>query len=381
MDFEGRLSRAREEMRKMGVDLMYLRRGAKLWYLAGIRRRGPEMTDHNTYGDYIQGAYVGAEEGFVLVGPRMGSAAWVYEAKGKPWINELRIIDESETPEKVLEEVLKGFDVKGDVMVDERAWAQGGLLIQKNLPRSGLRLASEIIDPMKMIKDKNEIALMKKVGEITDKVYGEVVNHLKVGLKEEEVAHEVDYQFTKHNSDQTSFVTGVRFSSPKRPRRLHASRSTSRSLHEGDTITFDFGGVYQGYCSDFGRTVYVGDPPEKVKEIHNAVMDAQAAAIQVMVSDTITAQGLDRIARGLITDRGYGECFGHRLGHGIGVTVHEPPFLYIPDDTMLQTGMTFTVEPSIRLPNSWSVRVEDVVMVTEEGGLPFTNYHKELITI
>ena len=381
MDFKGRLSRAREEMRERGVGLMYLRRGAKLWYLAGIRRWGPEMTDHNTYGDYVQGAYIGAEEGFVLVGPRMGSAAWVNEAEGKPWVDELRIIDESETPEQVLEEVLKGFDVKGGVMVDERAWAHASLLIRKNLPGSEISLASEIIDPMKMIKDDDEIARMKKAGEITDKVYGEVVKYLKVGLKEEDVAHEVDYQFTKHGSEQNSFVTGVRFRSPKRPSLPHASRSTSRTLQEGDAVTFDFGGVYQGYCSDFGRTVYVGDPPAKVREIHDTVMAAQAAAIERMVDGTITAQGLDRVARGLIEDKGYGECFGHRLGHGIGVTVHEPPFLYIPDETVLRKGMTFTVEPSILLPDSWAARVEDVVMVTEEGGVPFSNYHKELTTI
>ena len=381
MDFKGRLSRAREEMRERGVGLMYLRRGAKLWYLAGIRRRGPEMTDHNTYGDYVQGAYIGAEEGFVLVGPRMGSAAWVNEAEGKPWVDELRIIDESETPEQVLEDVLKGFDVEGGVMVDERAWAHASLLIRKNLPGSEISLASEIIDPMKMIKDDDEIARMKKAGEITDKVYGEVVKYLKVGLKEEDVAHEVDYQFTKHGSEQNSFVTGVRFRSPKRPSRPHASRATSRTLQEGDAVTFDFGGVYQGYCSDFGRTVYVGDPPAKVREIHDTVMAAQAAAIERMVDGTITAQGLDRVARGLIEDKGYGECFGHRLGHGIGVTVHEPPFLYIPDETVLRKGMTFTVEPSILLPDSWAARVEDVVMVTEEGGVPFSNYHKELTTI
>ncbi len=99
-----------------------------------------------------------------------------------------------------------------------------------------------------------------------------------------------------------------------------------------------------------------------------------------MVDGTITAEGLDRVARGLIEEAGYGECFVHRLGHGIGVTVHEPPFLYIPDDTVLRTGMTFTVEPSILLPSSWSARVEDVVMVVEEG-VPFGNYHKELTTI
>ncbi len=381
MDYKGRLSRAREEMRARGVDLMYLRRGANLWYLAGIRRRGPELTDHNTYGDYVQGAYIGAEEGFVLVGPRMGGSGWVNEAEGKPWVDNVRIIDESETPEHVLEEVLKGFDVKGGVMIDERAWAQGGLLIQKNLPESEMSLASDIVTPMRMIKDDDEIALMKKAGEITDKVYGEVVKYLKVGLKEEDVAHDVDYQFTKHGSQQNSFVTGVRFRSPKRPWTLFGPRSTSRKLEEGDTISFDFGGVYEGYCSDFGRTVYVGDPPAKVKEIHDTVMAAQAAAIEKMVDGMITAEGLDRVARGLIEEAGYGECFVHRLGHGIGVTVHEPPFLYIPDDTVLRTGMTFTVEPSILLPSSWSARVEDVVMVTEEGGVPFSNYHKELTAI
>jgi Xaa-Pro aminopeptidase len=381
MEFKGRLSRAREEMRARGVGLMYLRRGANLWYLAGIQRRGPELTDHNTYGDYVQGAYIGAEEGFVLVGPRMGGTGWVNEAEGKPWVDDVRIIDESETPEKVLEEVLKGFDVKGGVMVDERAWAHAGLLIQKNLPGTEMSLASDIITPMRMIKDEDEIALMKKAGEITDKVYGEVVKYLKVGLKEEDVAHEVDYQFTKHGSQQNSFVTGVRFRSPKRPWTLFGPRSTSRKLEGGDTISFDFGGVYKGYCSDFGRTVYVGDPPAKVREIHDTVMAAQAAAIERMVDGTITAEGLDRVARGLIKDAGYGECFVHRLGHGIGVTVHEPPFLYIPDDTVLRTGMTFTVEPSILLTGSWSARVEDVVMVTEEGGVPFSNYHKELTTI
>jgi D-alanyl-D-alanine dipeptidase len=381
MDYKRRLSRARKEMRARGVDLMYLRRDANLWYLAGIRRRGPELTDHNTYGDYVQGAYIGAEEGFVLVGPRMGGTAWINEAEGKPWVDDVRIIDESETPEKVLEEVLKGFDVKGGVMVAERAWVHAGLLIQRNLPGTEMSLASDIIAPMRMIKDDDEIALMKKAGKITDKVYGEVVKYLKVGLKEEDVAHEVDYQFTKHGSQQNSFVTGVRFRSPKRPWTLFGPRSTSRKLEEGDTISFDFGGVYKGYCSDFGRTVYVGDPPAKVREIHETVMAAQAAAIERMVDDTITAEGLDMVARGLIEEKGYGECFVHRLGHGIGVTVHEPPFLYIPDKTVLRTGMTFTVEPSILLPSSWSARVEDVVMVTEEGGVPFSNYHKDLTII
>ena len=89
----------------------------------------------------------------------------------------------------------------------------------------------------------------------------------------------------------------------------------------------------------------------------------------------------DSVARGIIERAGYGENFVHRLGHGIGITVHEPPYLYLPDETMLQEGMTFTVEPSILLFGEWSARVEDVVMVTKEGGIPFSNYHKELTVI
>ncbi|MFB0543705.1 MAG: M24 family metallopeptidase, partial [Candidatus Bathyarchaeia archaeon] len=248
-------------------------------------------------------------------------------------------------------------------------------------PRSEFSIASEIIAPMRMIKDKDEVDVMKKAGEITDKVYGKVVDSLKRGQTEYDVACEVDYQFKKHGVSYTSFVTGVRFRSPKHPWSLSSPRSSPRVLEEGDTISFDFGAVYEGYCSDFGRTVYVGNPPAQVKKIHDKVMEAQAAAIEKMIDGTITAQELDRLARNIIEKAGYGPNFTHRLGHGIGVTVHEPPFLYIPDDTLLRSGMTFTVEPSILLQNSWSARVEDVVMVTDKGGVPFSNYHKELTII
>jgi Xaa-Pro dipeptidase len=363
-------------MREKGIGLMYLHRGADLFYLTGISRGGPSMTDHNTYGDYMQGAYIGADEGFILVGPRMGGRRWQAMAEDKPYVDEVRIVDESESPKKVMGEVLSKFKLDGrGVMVDDRAWAHGLLLLQQHLPEAKISLANEIIAPMRMIKDKDEIALMKKAGQITDKVYGKIVDFLKRGQTQVDVTSEIDYQFMKHGAEQTSFVSAASFRSPKE------NRATPKVLEEGDVISFDFGCVYQGYCSDFGRIVYVGDPPKVVQEIHDKVMEAQAAGIEKMIDGTITAQELDRVARGVIEKAGYGPNFGHRLGHGIGVTVHEPPFLYIPDDTLLKSGMCFTVEPSIMLPGSWSARVEDVVMVTDKGGEPFSNYHKELTTI
>jgi Xaa-Pro aminopeptidase len=382
MDYEARLERVREEMRKRDLSLMYLRRGANLWYLSGIKPSGPSLTDHNTYGDYVQGAYIGVDGDFTLVGPRMGAAAWEKQAEGKPWVKEVRIIDESERPINVMKQILTSFNQRGKhLCLEERAWAQTTLLFRKLLPYSKMSNANEIIEPMRMIKDKDEITIMKEAGKITDKVYGKVIEYLKIGQKEIDVANEIDYQFKKHGAEQNSFVTGIRFRSPNHPWDLSGSRTSTRKIEEGDTITFDFGCVYQGYCSDFGRTVFVGDPPAKVREIHDLVMEAQARAIEKMIDGQITAQQLDSVARGIIERAGYGENFVHRLGHGIGVTVHEPPFLYIPDDTLLKTSMTFTIEPSILLFGEWSARVEDVVMVTKNGGVPFSNYHKELTTI
>lgn len=362
-------------MREHKIGLMYLHRGADLFYLTGIERDGPQMTDHNTYGDYVQGAYIGANEGFILVGPRMGGRRWVAMAEDKPYIDEVRIVDESENPKKVMGEVLSKFKLEGQgIMVDDRSWSHATLLLQGHLPNAKFSLANDIIAPMRMIKDNDEVATMKKIGKITDSVYGEVVKYLKRGQTEVDVSSEIDYQFKKHGASYTSFVSAARFRSPK-------EYTGKRVLSEGDVISFDFGGVYEGYCSDFGRIVYVGDPPTIVKEIHAKVMEAQAAGIEKMIDGTITAQELDRVARSVIEKAGYGPNFGHRLGHGIGVTVHEPPFLYKPDDTILRSGMCFTIEPSIMLPDSWSARVEDVVMVTDKGGIPFSNYHKELTTI
>lgn len=381
MDFKGRLERAREQMRERDIGLMYLTRGANLWYLTGIRRRGPELTDSNAYGDYVCGAYIGADEGFTIVAPRMGGTSWRAEAEGKPWVDEVRIIYEDESPGDAMKEVLKSFRVKGrGVSVDDRAWVQTGLLLRESLPGSRLSLALDIIAPMRMIKDEDEVALMKRAGKVTDEVYYEVVDFLKVGVTEYDVAHEVDYQFAKRGA-YNSFVTGVRFSKPGRPRSAASPRTTPRKLEEGDSVTFDFGACLDGYCSDFGRTAFVGKPPLEFLRMHNLVMEAQAAAIERMVNGTITATQLDRVARSIIEDAGYGEFFTHRLGHGIGVTVHEPPFLYIPDETTLVSNMTFTIEPSIRVPDGHGCRVEDVVMVTEKGGVPFSNYHKELTAI
>ena len=379
MDYEGRLSRLRETMQEKRIALLYLRRGANLFYFTGIKRRGPELTDSNSYGDYIHGAYISLKGGITIIAPRMGGSSWQREAEGKPWINEVKILDESERPKEVLKRLFGAFNLRGKgVAIEERAWAHTVLLFREVLPYSKLVNANEIIEPMRMIKDPDEIEAMKKAGEVTDKVYGKVVESIERGMTEHDVEHLIDDMFMKQGAEYNSFVTSAKFRSPKHP---WSKGGIDRILEDGDIISFDFGCVYDGYCSDFGRVISVGDPDPKVREIHDLVMTAQAEAIRQMSDGELTCEQLDSVARGIIERGGYGENFVHRLGHGIGITVHEPPYLYIPDDTMLQEGMTFTVEPSILLFDSWSARVEDVVLVTKNGGEPFSNYHKELTII
>ncbi len=382
MDYERRLGRARDEMKKRNIGMMFLRYDANLWYLAGIRRQTPRTTDENSYGNYLCGAYIGADGGLTLVAPRMGGGFFQVEATNKPWIDGVRIIDESEKPSNVLLEVIKQFHLDGKgISLDDRTWVQSELEFQLALHSGKFSLASEIISSMRMIKDPDEIAAMKKVAEVTDRVYSEVLGFLREGVTEYDVAYEIDHLFAKHGAEFPSFPTGVKFTKPGEGYPTHVRSASGRRLERGHSIWFDFGACYDGYCSDFGRTVFVGEPPAEVRKIHDLVMTAQASAIRAMVSGTITATQLDRVARVVIENAGYGQCFTHRLGHGIGVTVHEPPFLYPPDETTLISNMILTVEPSIRLPNSYACRVEDAVMVTEKGGLPLTNFHKELTVI
>lgn len=368
IDYLKRLETARTRMAEQNIGLMFLKPGANLFYLTGIRRQEADNTDANAYGDWVVGGYIGLQEGIILTAPRMGGAFFQAEAEGKPWFESVRFILESEDPEQVMHQVISRFDLRGKkIALDDRAWAQTVLAFRRLLPDTEFVLASTVTAPMRMIKEEAAIELMRKAGEITDGAFQRALAMLKPGVAELEVAMEIDYQLKLLGADYTSFVTGIRFTGPGQMTPSSLGRVTERRLAPGDSVTFDFGCVYQGYCSDFGRSAFVGDPPAEYIKIHEIVWRAQREAMQAMKAGQITACQADRIARSVIEGEGYGEYFTHRLGHGIGVTVHEEPFLDAVNQTVLQANMTFTVEPSIRIPDRFSNRVEDVVVVTPSG--------------
>jgi Xaa-Pro aminopeptidase len=266
------------------------------------------------------------------------------------------------------------------IATDNRAWAETIRSLRRLYPDADHMLTTELLAPMRAIKDADELARMRKAAEITDDVHAYIVTKLKPGVSEFDIGHEIDYQFRVRGAEFPSFVTGVRFNRPGVPR-LHELRATTRKLERGDSITFDYGCLYEGYCSDFGRTAFCGDPPAEFIKMHDTVIESQAAANAAMQAGRITAETANAVARGVLAAAGYDAYFTHRLGHGIGMTVHEPPFLDVNQKDVLQEHMTFTVEPSSRVPNGHACRVEDIVVVTPAGGVPLMKTPRTLTVV
>ena len=368
LDFAARLEAVRSRMEDANVGLIFLRPGANLFYLTGIPHRDDYRTDHNAYGDWVAGGYIGAED-IVLTAPRMGGQYFKDHAQGKPWFEDVRIIDESEDPMDVMREVVDRFALNGSgVALEDHAWAVSTLAFRSLLPDVAFTMASDLIAPLRMIKSDVEIELMRQSGRICHGAFQKALERLKLGVTPWEVENEIDYHLRNMGGSFNSFPTNVMFTNPNKDPSLSLGK-TERRLEPGDAITFDFGCVFKGYASDFGRTAFAGEPSDDYRRMHALVLAAQAAAMEEMKPGEITAAGANAAARQVMEEGGYGPEFSHRLGHGIGVTVHEPPFLDVMVDTVLQENMTFTVEPSIRIDGGYHNRIEDVVLVTETGGV------------
>ena len=369
MDYPRRLAAFRERMGEAGVDLVYLPRGANLFYLTGVRRHYDHGTDHNAYGDWATGAYLGRRGGLTLLGPRMGGTFYLDEAEGKPWIEAVRLIQEAEQPLEVMRQTLAAFEPVRSLALDERTWARTDEALRGLLPEARVSLVSDLINPLRMIKDDEELAAMRAASALADKVFALVAPQLRLGASELEITQEVDYQFLLNGAESTSFQTGVYIIGPEQSGAWpNESRGGGRRLRPGDSLMFDFGCVLDGYCADFGRCAYAGEPSAEYLRVHELVLQSQQAGIDALRAGERTTAEVNAIARRVLEEAGYGDAFTQRLGHGIGVTVHEPPFLDVTDQTILRPNMVFTVEPSVLLRGKFGNRVEDVVVVTEHGG-------------
>lgn len=233
------------------------------------------------------------------------------------------------------------------------------------------------LDELRIIKDEAEQALLLKAIEIADQAFQRILSFIRPGVTECEVAVELEYQMRQLGSEKPAFDTivasGVRGSLP------HGEPS-SRKIELGDFVTLDFGAVYEGYHSDMTRTVCVGKASEQQKQLYHIVLTAQLAGVAA-VRPGKACNEVDAVARRVITEAGYGEFFGHGLGHSVGLAIHEEPRFSPTCETVLVENMVLSVEPGIYLPRFGGVRIEDLVVVSGSGCKVLTASSKELIEL
>lgn len=233
------------------------------------------------------------------------------------------------------------------------------------------------ITRLRRIKTTRELEYIRRAEEIGDKVFTDMLDYIKPGMTELHVAARIEYLLKLHGGQRTSFpaivASGINSSMP------HAV-PTMKKLESGDFLTMDFGCVYEGYCSDMTRTIVIGKASEKQKDIYKLVLEAQMAALNVIRAG-LKGKEVDKVARDIIYGAGYEGCFGHGLGHSVGLFIHENPRLSPAEEEVLQAGMTETVEPGIYVKGFGGVRIEDLVAVTENGCDNFTHSDKRLIEL
>ena len=257
--------------------------------------------------------------------------------------------------------------------VSDSAWALHLLGLQARLPGSRYRSLTECLPMIRAIKGTDELERLAAAGAAADAAYGEIVTRRFAGRRETEVAADVAALLREFGHEQVDFT--VVGSGPNGANPHH--EAGDRTIEVGDAIVLDFGGLMYGYGSDTSRTVCVGEPSAEVRKVHEIVRLAQQAGVEA-VRPGIACQEIDRAARKVISDAGYGEQFIHRTGHGIGTTTHEPPYMIEGEEQPLVPGMCFSVEPGIYLAGRFGVRIEDIVTVTETGGRRLNNTEREL---
>ena len=246
----------------------------------------------------------------------------------------------------------------------------------KDLPAELVPM-TPVIDGVRLVKNDYEVECLKKAQSIADAAFAELITKIHAGQTEKEVANELDHLLRVHGAEENSFDTIV--GSGPNGALCHATPG-ARKLQEGDLVVIDFGCKYNGYCSDMTRTVAIGEPCDELKKIYNIVLKAQLTALEAL-KPNMSAKELDGVARGVITEAGYGECFGHSLGHGFGLDIHEAPYASTRSADTLVPGTTITVEPGIYVEGLGGVRIEDDCVLTEDGFINLASTTKKLIII
>ncbi|MET9047395.1 aminopeptidase P family protein [Streptomyces sp. NPDC004362] len=361
-DYAARMRRAAEAADAAGLAGLLIAPGPDLVWLTGYR---PVETERLTL------LVLRAGQDPVLVVPTL-EAPDAAEAAGAPALT-LRDWTDGKDPYGAAAALL---GVRGRYGISDNAWALHLLGLRERLPDVGHVALTRALPMLRAVKDAAELDRLAAAGTAADAAYEEILKVAFGGRREREVAEDLAgllRQFGHAQVDFTIVASGPNGANPHH-------EAGERVIQRGDMVVLDFGGLKHGYGSDTSRTVHVGEPTDEERKVHDLVRAAQEAGFRA-VGPGAACQDVDRAARAVIDDAGYGAYFIHRTGHGIGVTTHEPPYMIEGEEQPLVPGMCFSVEPGVYLPGRFGVRIEDIVAVTEDGGRRLNETSREMAIV
>jgi Xaa-Pro aminopeptidase len=304
--------------------------------------------------------------GVLLMGPRQGNL-WVdprYTLQARGEAESVEVIEEKEGILKGAATWLKKNGVSAVTFeASTLTYSHFKLMCKETGNSVELRPAGEMIEELRIVKDRGEIDAIRKAGIVTVEVFTELLPQIRPGVMERDLAAEIEYRMRKKGAEGAAFETIV--ASGPRSAYPHA-RSSSKALHECELVIFDLGAILNGYAADMTRTVFLGEPTRRARSLYSAVLKAQEGAIRTVQDSTRTGD-VDSAARRILAKHGLARYFTHSTGHGVGLEIHERPRLGKGETTSLRSGSVVTVEPGVYLEGYGGIRIEDTVLVGPDG--------------
>ena len=359
--YADRLRRAQAELARQGLD----------WLLVGISADFRYLTGHAGHlSERLTLLTLPREGRPAVVVPRLESFGFA----SKRDLVDLLIWEETEAPTDLVARRI-GEAAGKTLAVGDQLYSVFLLRMQAAMPAATWVSANSVMRPLRVRKDAHELAIMRDVAHRTDDAWHEFVQGSIAGLTERQVMERLA-GLTKARGVEE--VWGICASGPNAASPHH--HTGDRVIQPGDSVIFDWGGTLEGYFSDVTRTVHIGEPGEEFRRVYEIVGRANQAALDA-VRPGVTCEAIDKAARDLIAAEGYGKAFIHRVGHGLGLEVHEEPYLVAGNRLPLEAGMVFSDEPGIYLEGRFGVRIEDAVVCTETGGERLNEATRELLVL
>ena len=344
-DYAARIAAIRDLMAETGCEALMISVGADLPYFTGYEAMPLER---------LTLFVVPLEAEPVLVVPQL-EAPRVETRETfdvRPW-------DETEDPVAISADLAAGA---ATVALGDTTWSTFLLGLQAAMPATRFENASPLTRELRMRKEPDEIRYLRQAAEATDRVVSRLESMRFSGRPETDLATSIRGMTVEEGHDHATFdivASGPNAASPHH-------EPTDREMESGDTVVVDFGGRHQGYCSDTTRTFSIGEPTPEIAHAYEVLEAAQAAG-RAAIAPGVTAASVDRAARLVIQEAGFGHRFFHRTGHGIGLEAHEHPYIVEGNQLLLEEGMAFSIEPGIYVPGEWGMRLEDIVVCGESG--------------